>query len=202
MIGSRLEFGSTLRSRRERHGVTLQTIADSTKINIALLAALERGDLSRWPRGLFRRAYFRDYVTAIGLSPEPLLAEFTRLFPDEPGRAPVETEAPAALRLQLEIDPRADMQAAWLRVGAAVGELCGVVAVGGLTAWLFGVPLWTASGLVGLIYYPAANMCVERRVRVRVLRSLASRPFRLLRPSTSRAERDLASASEVEALSH
>jgi transcriptional regulator with XRE-family HTH domain len=206
LIGPRPEFGLTLKARRERQGVTLQAIAESTKINVARLAALERGDLSRWPRGIFRRAYFRDYVTAIGLPPEPLVAEFTRLFPDDPGLEPVETEAPAALTMELVIDPRAELQAACRRVAVAVGELSAVLAIGALAAWLFEAALWTTSGVIGLVYYPAANMCVERRVRVRALWSrLASRPFRSPRPSPARQElgaHDLPSASELEPVSH
>ena len=53
-------FGSRLRTQRERRGVTLESIVDSTKIKLSLLAALERGDASQWPRGLFRRAYIRN----------------------------------------------------------------------------------------------------------------------------------------------
>ena len=80
---SRHAFGSRLRTQRERRGVTLESIVDSTKIKLSLLSALERGDASQWPRGLFRRAYIRDYACAIGLPAEPLVAEFVRLFPED-----------------------------------------------------------------------------------------------------------------------
>jgi len=80
---SRHAFGSRLRTQRERRGVTLESIVDSTKIKLSLLAALERGDASQWPRGLFRRAYIRDYACAIGLPAEPLVAEFVKLFPED-----------------------------------------------------------------------------------------------------------------------
>jgi len=206
LIRARLEFGPTLKARRERQGVTLQAIADSTKINVSLLAALERNDLARWPRGIFRRAYFRDYVVAIGLPPEPLVAEFIRLFPDEPSVEPVDADAPVPLTLELEIDPRAHVRTAWLRGAAAIGEVSAVVVLGAVAAWVFGADLWMASGVIGLIYYPIANTCVERRLRIRFLSSLiASRPFRSPRASSSRQERgdgDIASAPELEAVSN
>jgi hypothetical protein len=77
-----LTFGARLRSQRERRHVSLSAIAAETKINTALLEALERDDVSRWPYGVFRRAYFRSYVRAIGLESEPLLKEFLELYPD------------------------------------------------------------------------------------------------------------------------
>jgi cytoskeletal protein RodZ len=82
-MSERDAFGPSLKAERDRCGITLQAIADSTKIGVSLLAALERNDLSRWPKGIFRRAFVREYVTALGLPPEPIVAEFVRLFPDE-----------------------------------------------------------------------------------------------------------------------
>ena len=38
-------FGLTLKAHREQQGIPLSAIADTTKIGIALLSALERGDL-------------------------------------------------------------------------------------------------------------------------------------------------------------
>jgi len=77
-------FGLRLKTQRERRGITLEAIAESTKIKRSLLAALECGDVSHWPLGIFRRAFVRSYAAAIGLPAEPIVAEFVRLFP-EPG---------------------------------------------------------------------------------------------------------------------
>jgi hypothetical protein len=76
-------FGPGLRIARERAGVTLEAIAQSTKIKVSLLAGLENNDLSHWPCGIFRRAFFREYLAAIGIASESLVAEFIRLFPDD-----------------------------------------------------------------------------------------------------------------------
>jgi hypothetical protein len=74
--------------------VALATIAEETKINMALLEALERDDLSRWPKGLFRRAYVRTYAQKIGLDPEQVVREFNELHPDPiAGTSPVEAVA-------------------------------------------------------------------------------------------------------------
>ena len=74
-MSERNAFGPSLKAERDRRGITLQAIADSTKISISLLAALERNDMSRWPNGIFRRAFVREYVAALGLPPEPVVAE-------------------------------------------------------------------------------------------------------------------------------
>ena len=109
-MSERNAFGPSLKAERDRRGITLQAIADSTKISISLLAALERNDMSRWPNGIFRRAFVREYVAALGLPPEPLVAEFVRLFPESPCSGGPENPCPGApevaeLRLTLEAEP-------------------------------------------------------------------------------------------------
>ena len=75
-------FGARLRERREQQQVALSTIAEQTKIKISLLEALERGDVSHWPSGIFRRAFIRAYAEAIGLEPDVIVREFLELYPD------------------------------------------------------------------------------------------------------------------------
>lgn len=77
-----LTFGTRLRLRREEQQIPLATIAEQTKISVSLLEALERDDVSRWPKGIFRRSYLRDYASAIGLEPDTALREFQGLYPD------------------------------------------------------------------------------------------------------------------------
>lgn len=85
-------FGARLRAQRERREMSLAAIADQTKISAALLDALERDDLSRWPSGLFRRAFVRAYASAVGLDPEATVRDFLAAHPDpaEPAAVPVE----------------------------------------------------------------------------------------------------------------
>ena len=62
-------FGGRLRAERERRDLSLQAVAEETKIKVSVLEGLEEDDLSFWPSGLFRRAYVRAYARAIGLDP-------------------------------------------------------------------------------------------------------------------------------------
>jgi cytoskeletal protein RodZ len=80
---SREEFCRALKAAREQQGITLGAIAEATKIPADMFAALERCDLRRWPSGLFRRSFFRDYVRTLGLPVGDVCREFLRLFPDE-----------------------------------------------------------------------------------------------------------------------
>ena len=88
----RQKFCLALKAARERKGTTLAEIAASTKIAVVHLAALERGDLRHWPKGLFRRSFFRDYARMIGVPVAEACAEFVRLFPDD-------TNAPLTFKL-------------------------------------------------------------------------------------------------------
>ena len=78
------KLGVRLRTQREEKGVSLEEISRQTKIKVSLLEALERNDLTYWPRGLFGRAYLKSYAQHVGLDAEPLLAEFEQLHPAPP----------------------------------------------------------------------------------------------------------------------
>jgi transcriptional regulator with XRE-family HTH domain len=86
-------FGERLRMERERRRITLDSIAANTKIGLPLLQGLERGNVSRWPSGIFRRSFIRAYAEAIGLEPDELAREFLERFPD-----PLELPSPVSLR--------------------------------------------------------------------------------------------------------
>ena len=82
---SRQEFCVALKLARESKGITLAEVAERTKIGAELFATLERNDLRRWPKGIFRRSFFRDYVAMIGVPVAEACAEFARLFPEDDG---------------------------------------------------------------------------------------------------------------------
>ena len=89
---ARLTYCAQLKEVRERRGITLAEIAERTKVNEGLYAALERADVSRWPAGIYRRSFFREYAIALGLPIDAAVSEFLQLFPDDG-----EQRIPAAL---------------------------------------------------------------------------------------------------------
>ena len=82
-------LGLWLRRERERRGITLKTVADQTKVAAPLLDGLESGDLSRWPGGIYRRAFVKVYASALGLDPDEVLKRFELEHP------PADSEPPS-----------------------------------------------------------------------------------------------------------
>jgi transcriptional regulator with XRE-family HTH domain len=74
-------FGPNLGRIREQRGISLEQLADRTNVDADLWAALERNDFSRWPSGIFARAFIREYARAIGIDAESTVDEFCRHFP-------------------------------------------------------------------------------------------------------------------------
>lgn len=159
------DFGRRLRVQRERLGIPLEAIAASTKIARSLLADLERGDLSKWPGGIYRRAFFREYAVMIGLPADARLAEFLDLFPDEAapaGARSTAVEASNELRLTLVEDQTEALVSSARRLLVAVVELCVVLGAAWLLSRVSGLGIWTACAATALTYYPLAAFCSIR----------------------------------------
>ena len=86
-MSERDAFGPNLRRIRMQRGFSLEQLAASTKVSIALWKGLERNDFSRWPTGIYARSYVRDYASAIGVDPESTVDDFCRWFPQGDRRA-------------------------------------------------------------------------------------------------------------------
>ena len=84
---SRDTFGPRLRMEREWRGITLDELAATTKVSVDLWEAMERNDFSRWPTGVFARAFVREYARVIGLDEEAVVNDFCRYFPNGDRRA-------------------------------------------------------------------------------------------------------------------
>ena len=86
-MSGREAFGPNLRRMRIQRGVSLQQIAEETNVSEVLWAAMEHNDFSRWPNGIFARAYIRDYAKMVGADPDTAVDEFCRWFPQGDRRA-------------------------------------------------------------------------------------------------------------------
>ena len=160
-------FGDALRRERERRGIPLEAIAEQTKVGVALLEGLERGDLTRWPSGIFRRAFVRGYAQAVGLDARSVVEAFTRVYPEDGGPSAPARHAVAAalgqadpLRLTLADDGRrAWGRAVGRRVSGAVVD-AGVLALAGLVAFrVDGTHFaWVVLALVAVVYHLAGTL--------------------------------------------
>jgi transcriptional regulator with XRE-family HTH domain len=181
------DFGARLRAFRERQGITLEAIADSTKIRRSFLADLERNDLSRWPGGIYRRGFVREYAKAVGLPASATVDEFCQLFPEStesetrpsPDRKATKASS-AEWRLTLAGAPRPTLETICARTLDAVSMLGSVLTAGAVVRLVGDLPFWTASGLVALVSYPIAAVAYSNGVSLR--RMLTSLPFQRWSP--------------------
>jgi transcriptional regulator with XRE-family HTH domain len=161
-------FGAWLQRERERRDITLRAIADRTKIGAGRLQALERGDVSRWPGGIYRRSFVRSYAEAIGLDADLVLANFERLFPDPEapsafGRADAAgstgaTAESGAMRLQLASGPWPGFAA----VRTAIVDVAFALSAGVIGFFAAGaMGFWCATAVVAL----ACHICSVLGVR-------------------------------------
>jgi cytoskeletal protein RodZ len=63
---------------RKNRGISLQQIAESTKISIRSLEAIEQGDFRKLPGGIYNTSYIRQYARAIDYDEASILALYHR----------------------------------------------------------------------------------------------------------------------------
>jgi cytoskeletal protein RodZ len=125
------EFGLHLKQARENRGISLRQIAAATKISTGALEALERGDFSRLPGGIFSRAFVRAYAVEVGLDADETVLRYTEL-----SEAAARSAAAAPAQAEITDEDRAFLErqqqaAVWLKVAVAVL----VIAIGGALWW-------------------------------------------------------------------
>jgi cytoskeleton protein RodZ len=108
------DFGRKLSEARERRGLSLRQISNSTKISMLTLEALERNDIARLPGGIFGRGVVRSYALEVGLDPESLIEEFMGQFPHDSVTAGHPTTTQIEDHEKVESDRR--MATAFLRL--------------------------------------------------------------------------------------
>ncbi len=69
---------------RKKSGVSLETIAEQTKISLRFLRAIEAEEFDKLPGGIFSTSYLRQYAAAIGYDEAELLTHFDRRMNPQP----------------------------------------------------------------------------------------------------------------------
>ena len=115
-MSERQAFGTNLRRIRMQRGISIAQIVAATNVGARFWEALENNDLSRWPNGIYARAYVRGYAKVVGVDPESTVDEFCRCFPQGDRRAEL------VIRGQAEIVGHQDLR--WRdRVPPVAGEI-------------------------------------------------------------------------------
>ena len=180
-MSDRETFGPRLRSERERRGISIETIVTVTKVGADLWLGLERNDFSKWPSGIFARAFLRDYAKAVGLDADDVVDEFCRLFPHGDRRAarlikaqaeiighsPGALEDPALVprdgdRRSIARVRKAQVRARRIRlaprtVAAAIDVAC-TASLAMLGPALAGAGFWASAGVAGVVYYSLSTI--------------------------------------------
>ena len=138
----RTAFAEFLKNARERRRLTLEQVADETKIATHHLEALEGGNIHSMPPGMYRRAMLRAYAESVGLDPQAALEAFEQTFEGKPpsteatagrGSAAVATidppQAQKAVKSAPPRPPSARAGGVGRRALAAVGALAAAVAL-------------------------------------------------------------------------
>lgn len=186
MVTDRRGFGERLKRQRERAGVTLETISRTSKVPVSLFAGLEAGDASRWPPGLFARAYMRSYAEVIGLNPDETVEEFEAAFGVTVKLDGAETQpalsarAPGALRLALVEDSlslatlgrRASLAASELFLGALIAAIAHVGLESGV---------WVTVGLV-VGYFAVSRLLSDDPLPYWIYKQARHQPEPLIAP--------------------
>ncbi|HEY7388065.1 MAG TPA: helix-turn-helix domain-containing protein [Bryobacteraceae bacterium] len=73
---------------RRNRGITLAQIADSTKISLRSLEAIERGEFNKLPGGIYNTSYIRQYARAIDYDESAILSYYHQATNNrkEPGK--------------------------------------------------------------------------------------------------------------------
>jgi hypothetical protein len=156
-------FCARIKNERERRGTSIADIAASTKIKGSLLDALERGDLSRWPKGIYRRAFFRDYVAAIGLEPDSHINEFLDVFAENDEArpsAPAMVAEPVSFRLLYEDEDGATSTLTARRERSPKLRALGAAIDIALIAAFSGIAMWTTTVPFMAVALPLAVLCI------------------------------------------
>jgi cytoskeletal protein RodZ len=69
-------FCDELRGERERRKISIEKICEETKVSSRHLVALEAGEYSSLPGGVFRKGIVRSYLAALGLDEAPWIERF------------------------------------------------------------------------------------------------------------------------------
>jgi cytoskeletal protein RodZ len=87
---------------RQQKGISLEAIAASTKLSVRHLEAIESGDFSKLPGGIYNTNYIKQYARAIEFDETDLL-DFYRAACNPPAPALAEERQPSRMsRLLLQ----------------------------------------------------------------------------------------------------
>jgi hypothetical protein len=200
-------FGPNLRRARLKRGISLEELSTSTKVSVELWEAMERNDFSHWTKGLYARAYVRQYATLVGLNPDDAVDDFCRTIPQgdrrtehllrdhaellghrlAPTEDPLPSDARGDRRHSSPSEPKHLMfrlrSPRELRVVAAVVDASAVLLLASAAAIFVPGHFWQTFALIGLLYHGTSIAIAGCSPAVwTIFTYVSARPRRMLRP--------------------
>ena len=106
-------------------------MAPATKISVSVLEAIERGNFSRLPGGIFSRAFVRSYALEVGVNPDDVVATFAAEL-EAATPAAAEAVRPDVTEDDIAFLERQRRASLFLRVGLVVVAL---ILIGSFVYW-------------------------------------------------------------------
>jgi cytoskeletal protein RodZ len=95
---------------RRKSRISLDEVAEKTKLSVRILRAIEEGDFAKLPGGIYNTSYLRQYARAIRFDEDELLASYrsaTGGTPDGPSASsPTHPPRKPLTRLFEALSPR------------------------------------------------------------------------------------------------
>jgi transcriptional regulator with XRE-family HTH domain len=196
-MSDRDTFGPRLRAERERRGISIETIASVTKVGGDLWDGLERNDFSRWPSGIFARAFVRDYARAIGLDADEVVDEFCRLFPvgdrrgsrliqaqaqlighhlayAESGGVPADGDRRSAQEQPFDESSVVRARLLGRALATSLDAIASLSVAAGVSA-LMDISFWSMAGVITVMYYTGMTIAFGTSPGLRVVEALRQR---------------------------
>ncbi|NUH39971.1 DUF4115 domain-containing protein [Streptomyces samsunensis] len=99
----RLSIGRALQQARISAGLTVDEVSSSTRVRTPIVRGIEQDDFSRCGGDVYARGHIRVLARAVGLDPEPLIAQFDA---EHGGRPAPTAPAPLFEAERIRPDPR------------------------------------------------------------------------------------------------
>lgn len=81
--------GHALAQARLAAGLTIDEVSSSTRVRAPIVIAIEQDDFSRCGGDVYARGHIRTIARAVGVDPEPLVAQYVQEHGAAPARTPV-----------------------------------------------------------------------------------------------------------------
>jgi cytoskeleton protein RodZ len=136
-------FGERMQREREMRSISLEEIAESTKIGCRMLRALEEEDFDKLPGGIFNKGFVRAYAKFLGIDEEQAVVDFQTAFLEKQQRHAANgsnglqhSEVLAGVQASstyAEEGPQPDQAAGFMRAAIIIVVLVGI----GVLGWKF-----------------------------------------------------------------